>query len=239
MLISVVIPTYNRADVLRRAIDSVLSQNSPLEIWVIDGNSQDTTIAILKSYTDPRIHWISESDTGIYNAMNKGISLANGEWIYFLGSDDVLLPDVLERVTPFLKEENKIVFGNVQFDNGHTMKSFLGKRTIVQNTLHHQSAFYHKTLFDSFRYKEDKKVMSDYELNLIAYMQKMPTTYFSANIAFCSTGGASANWLTGWQETNAIRRCHISTLTNLACSFILGFYYLQKQIRTSLYGHRV
>lgn len=189
MLISIVIPTYNWADILQHAIDSVLSQNAPLELWVIDGNSQDTTIDLLTSYTDSRLHWISEPDTGIYNAMNKGISLAGSDWLYFLGSDDILLPGILEHVTPFFSEENKVVFGNVQFDNGHVMQSFLGKRTILQKTLHHQSAFYHKTLFDSFRYQENKKVMSDYELNLIVYKQRVPVMYLPAAIACCSTGG--------------------------------------------------
>ena len=99
-MISVVICTYNSGEITRRAIESVLNCNyENIECLVIDGASKDGTVNIIKSYVDnPKFRYISESDTGIYNAMNKGWRMAKGEWIHYLGADDELLPNGLHEL---------------------------------------------------------------------------------------------------------------------------------------------
>lgn len=97
-LISIIIATYNAEKTIKRAIDSCLNQKYPYyEILVIDGKSTDNTISILKDEYSQynNIKYISEKDKGIYDALNKGIQLAKGDWIYILGADDELLPDGL------------------------------------------------------------------------------------------------------------------------------------------------
>ena len=92
MKLSIIIPTYNSASVLAKALDSIVKQNfTDWEVLVMDGVSTDNTIKVAQSYNDSRIHIFSEPDKGIYDAMNKGIEKAQGEWLYFLGSDDWLL----------------------------------------------------------------------------------------------------------------------------------------------------
>lgn len=98
--VSVVIPSYNHGSSIEEAICSVINQSYPLvECVVIDGGSTDDTTEILQRY-DSKIHyWTTEKDEGVYDAMNKGIDHASGEFIFFLGSDDILAgPDVLTSV---------------------------------------------------------------------------------------------------------------------------------------------
>ena len=94
-MISVIICTFNSGEITRRAIESVLNCNyENLECIVVDGASNDGTVDIIKSYVgNHKFRYISEPDSGIYNAMNKGWRMAKGEWIHYLGADDELLPD--------------------------------------------------------------------------------------------------------------------------------------------------
>ena len=96
--ISIVTPSYNQGKFIRQTIDSVLSQDYPnLEYFVIDGGSTDDTVEILKSYGD-KIHWVSEKDRGQADAINKGLTLATGDVLAYLNSDDIYLPGALKRV---------------------------------------------------------------------------------------------------------------------------------------------
>src|ERR1700744_4382606 len=90
---TIIIPTFNSEKTLQNALSSILSQNfTEFEILIVDGVSNDNTIKIVKENIekDKRIRFISEKDNGIFDAMNKGIELSLGEWLYFLGSDDRL-----------------------------------------------------------------------------------------------------------------------------------------------------
>ena len=99
MRISLVTPSYNQAEFIRRTIDSVLSQRGDFELdyKVIDGGSTDGTIEILKSYGD-QLSWISERDRGQVDAINRGLRGATGDIVGWLNSDDVLMPGALDRV---------------------------------------------------------------------------------------------------------------------------------------------
>lgn len=98
--ISIITVTYNAASFLEETILSVINQTYPnIEYIIIDGGSKDRTIDIIKKYEDKITYWISESDRGIYDAMNKGISMATGEWVNFMNAGDIFSSDaVLETV---------------------------------------------------------------------------------------------------------------------------------------------
>lgn len=105
MRISVVIPTYNRADVLERAIHSVLSQTfPPLEVIVVDDGSEDHTPELLDQQF-PQVSYLHQANRGVSSARNLGISQARGDWIAFLDSDDEWLPTKLESQHLLLKEQ--------------------------------------------------------------------------------------------------------------------------------------
>lgn len=113
-LVSIVTPSYNQGRFLQRTIESVLRQNySKTEYVVIDGGSKDESSEILKSYGD-RFFWVSEPDNGQTHAINKGLSRLNGEIFAYLNSDDVLLPQAIEKVVRFFQQhpECDMVYGN-------------------------------------------------------------------------------------------------------------------------------
>jgi glycosyltransferase involved in cell wall biosynthesis len=103
--ISVVIPVYNRADVIGRAVDSALNQTvKPEEVIVVDDGSTDNLTGILRKYGD-RVQYISQDNKGPSAARNRGIKAAGGDYIAFLDSDDAWLPDKLEKQIRFIQSE--------------------------------------------------------------------------------------------------------------------------------------
>jgi glycosyltransferase involved in cell wall biosynthesis len=112
-LITIIIPAFNAAVCIREALNSLLQQSfTAFEVLVVDGVSRDNTLAIVQELAerDNRVRFISEKDAGIYDAMNKGIGLAAGEWLYFLGADDALYNEqVLEKVAPVLQQTNALL----------------------------------------------------------------------------------------------------------------------------------
>ena len=96
-LVSIVVPSFNQGQFLRATIDSILSQDyRPLEILVMDGGSRDQSVDVLKSYGEiPELHWVSEKDSGVVEAVNKGFAKARGQVIAIQSSDDTYLPGAI------------------------------------------------------------------------------------------------------------------------------------------------
>ena len=171
---SIIIPVYNAVDSLAETLDSILVQTCKnYEVIIVDGLSTDSTQKIIEEYEkkpDGRLRWISELDKGIYDAMNKGIDMARGDWIYFLGSDDVLYSnDVLEKISNEIGESNPdVISGNVAW--GNTGKIYDGKFSalkLMQENICHQSIFFKKSLFDKFgKYDTKYKVLADHVFNM-------------------------------------------------------------------------
>jgi glycosyltransferase involved in cell wall biosynthesis len=104
-MITIITPSYNRAGMIETAIQSVLSQDYPqVEHIIIDGGSTDGTLDVLKKY--PQLKVVSEPDTGMYDALNKGLDLATGEIITFLNSDDYYAPDVFSKIANIFADKN-------------------------------------------------------------------------------------------------------------------------------------
>ena len=112
---TVITVCYNASATIRETIASVLGQTYPeLEYIVVDGKSTDGTVEVLESIGDARMTFISEKDTGIYNAMNKGLNMASGDYLIFLGADDTFFDQgVLERVAAKLTGHSDVVYGDV------------------------------------------------------------------------------------------------------------------------------
>jgi glycosyltransferase involved in cell wall biosynthesis len=101
LVVSIVTPSYNQGRFLKRTIESVLKQDYPfIEYLVVDGASKDDSVEILESYGD-KFKWLSESDKGQTNAINKGLAKTRGEILGYLNSDDILLPHSIEKVVSF------------------------------------------------------------------------------------------------------------------------------------------
>ena len=118
MLFSIITVTYNAAQWLERTVQSVISQSySNIEYIIIDGNSTDGTIDIIKKYQASITHWVSEPDGGLYEAMNKGLKLASGDYVWFINAGDTLYSgDTVQEIADKLDEKNlpDIIYGETQ-----------------------------------------------------------------------------------------------------------------------------
>lgn len=199
-LFSIIIPTYNSELFLHSAIDSVLKQTySDFEILIIDGASLDNTLNVANSFNDNRIKIYSEKDKGIYDAMNKGIQKSNGEWLYFLGSDDKLYDtEVLADVKSNIKSTNSFIYGNVKIisDTNWAKKGELydGKfdmKKLFKKNISHQAIFYNRNTFVKFGvFNIDYKICADFDYNLKIFSNSTPQ-YINRTIAYFSGGGIS------------------------------------------------
>lgn len=168
-LISIIIPTYNCGHKIEGTLKSVLSQRRELfEIIVVDGLSTDGTVGIVQKYAG-ELKFVSERDGGTYEALNKGIGMASGKYLFFLGAGDCLRDGVLERLAGSLPEEKlAFVYGNVylmkhgRYYGGEFRKSDLRNRNIC-----HQAIFYERTIFNvGGRYESRYRLFADWALNM-------------------------------------------------------------------------
>jgi glycosyltransferase involved in cell wall biosynthesis len=170
LLISIITINYNNHEGLKKTIESVNNQTwQQFEYIVIDGGSTDGSKEYIKSKSDKIDYWISEPDKGIYNAMNKGITKATGEYLLFLNSGDHFFKnDVLFEYHKFLVEKDLIYF-NLNFIDKE--KSWIGKYPrqltfshFISDTLPHPATFIKRQLFEQFGlYDERFKVVSDWK----------------------------------------------------------------------------
>ncbi|MVM38055.1 glycosyltransferase [Spirosoma sp. HMF3257] len=224
--LSVIVVVYNAVSTIEHSLKSILSQAEQVEVIVIDGGSNDGTLAIIRRYESRLSYWISEPDFGIYDAMNKGIARARGNWIYFLGADDQLKEGVLSAILPLLQNTlSKLVYGSVIYDTGKVFNSSLDWKTSLQNTVHHQAAFYHKSLFTDFRYDIRLRIIADYELNLIAWRGKIAAQKMDILVAQCGSNGSSFDTNLSLKETNLVRNKYVGKLTGTILSYILHLKY--------------
>jgi glycosyltransferase involved in cell wall biosynthesis len=193
-LISIITVVRNGAASISETLESVRAQcDADVEHVIVDGASSDGTVEIIKAFQRDRLRWISEPDQGIYDAMNKGISLARGEWFLFLGADDVLadtavLADIF-RARELTKYD--LICGRSSYHGGRRCVPRLDWHTQVFNTIHHQAVFYRRRLFDDFRYRLDIPVIADYEMSFLAYKKGMSVLFLERHVAISGVHGVS------------------------------------------------
>jgi len=168
--LSIITINYNDASGLQKTMNSVMNQSFlAFEYIVIDGNSTDASVATIQSYKDDRLQWISEPDSGIYNAMNKGIVRATGEYLLFLNSGDFLISNtILETIIPKLDSNCSFNSCNLLLDGDNKRVKEHPEQVsfsyIVSNTVSHPSTFIKSEMFVKYgMYNESNKVISDWE----------------------------------------------------------------------------
>jgi len=161
---------------LERCVRSVASVSVEHEHVIIDGASTDGTVELLEKLTKSfaGLKYMSEPDTGIYNAFNKGVEKANGEWIYFLGSDDfVFAPEVFDEIVRSLSVDCDMVVSPVRYSD--KAKQF-GDMRIYRNVLIikpycHQGVIMRKSLLERLDMFDDSyRIAADFKLCLLAHL---------------------------------------------------------------------
>ena len=168
MKVSIITINLNNKEGLEKTIKSVICQTffSEVEYIIIDGGSTDGSVELIESYDKYLAHWISEKDNGIYNAMNKGVTFASGEYCLFLNSGDFLHSnDVIEKIIPDLSKD--IVYGDLNVWDGETSfikryTRFLPKRYFRYDTLPHPSTFIKTSIIKMNPYNTTYKIISDW-----------------------------------------------------------------------------
>lgn len=164
-LVSVIIVTYNAAQTLQKCLDSIYAQTYPaIEIIVIDGNSTDNTPAQLQANTQHIAYWKSEPDDGIYDAMNKAIKYIKGQWVYFLGADDELLPEFSDMARQ-LTDPSAVYYANV-FAEGEKRVGKLNSYQFAKFGPYHQAMIYPKAVFNQHQFDTRYKISADFALTL-------------------------------------------------------------------------
>jgi glycosyltransferase involved in cell wall biosynthesis len=187
MKISLITVCWNAEQFVSQCINSVLSQKyNDVEYIIIDGNSSDATLSIIKSFEKGIVKLVSESDEGIYDAMNKGIALATGDVIGILNADDFLADDtVLERIAEkFIESGADVVYGNLWYVDRTNLKKVIRKwisKPYTKNLFQwgwmpaHPTFYVRREIFKRYGvYNLDFKSAADYEL-MLRFMYKKQT----------------------------------------------------------------
>lgn len=162
-----------------KTLDSILAQAcDDFEVIVVDGASTDGTLDVIKDYAEKfagKLRWISEKDSGIYNAMNKGVKIANGEFLNVIGAGDWIERDALENARKCIEgnPDADAVYGKTRIwdknlQNNHTVQTSVKDLPILP--MQHPSLVYKKTLHDRFwMYDEKYRIVADYVFCIKAF----------------------------------------------------------------------
>lgn len=219
MKISIITINRNNAEGLLRTIRSVVSQtNSDFEYIVIDGGSTDSSVEIIHQYSDKITYWVSESDKGIYNAMNKGILKATADYCLFLNSGDWLYNEqVIQRFIQGVAGSD-LIYGNVVLSNGSgklTVKKYHSfvPYDLVAGTIVHQVIFFKRTLFDKYGfYDESFKIASDWKFCFeTVFIHNCSIEHIDEFVSYYDcTGVSSLMTLQDEKERNEVLNAYLS-----------------------------
>lgn len=230
MKVSLITVTYNSSETLQHTIDSVAKQDhSEIEYLIVDGASKDKTVEVIQSNSNVVSKWISESDRGLYDAMNKGIKLVTGDIVGIINSDDFYhRPDAISEVVKAFQESNaQCVYADVRFvspDNlDKTVRYYHSGRFTPEKFKRgimpaHPTFFTYRENFEKYGYyKTDYKIAADFEL-LVRFLLKHRLSYYYLPIDLMKmrTGGLStkswkSNWIINQEDLRACKENGLKT----------------------------
>lgn len=196
-VISVITAVFNGANSLRTTIDSVVPQlSNKVEYIIIDGGSTDGTQDIIAEYAGHLAFWVSEPDGGIYDAWNKGLARASGQYIGFVGADDVLLPHALHTYLNHIRQRPEIEYWSSKVAFGHMQGRIIGKPWIWNDfrrymTVAHVGSLQRRDLYDRFgTYDTSYRIAGDYEF-LLRAGDNLKAGFIDQVTAMMGDGGVS------------------------------------------------
>lgn len=230
--VTIITATYNAEKYLEETIISVLGQTyGNIEYIIIDGGSNDSTLDILEKYSSKISYWLSEPDQGIYDAWNKAISLARGEWICYVGADDILLPDAIQNYANFINsnegEPFEFICSVVELVNDQL--KFIRKKGKpwdwnsfrVFMTVAHVGSLHHISLYEKYgKYDTNYKIAADYEF-LLRPKSNLKAAFLHKVTAKMRLSGYSNSTIAVFKET---LNAKILTASRLKISCLIEYY---------------
>lgn len=198
-LITVVTVVYNGVGSIEETIINIIQQTySNLEYIIIDGGSTDGTLAVIEKYRDRTSVIKSEPDRGLYDAMNKALEIASGDFLIFMNSGDTFTTSsVLSSFVGKITDRDAVYYGNAYFidkeKNSKTNYSFLANKfSIVFHNICHQTVFYPKSVYQSERYDMIYRLFADWEYNIRLMGKSVKFYHLNEYVACFELGGLSS-----------------------------------------------
>lgn len=242
-VISVITVVYNGENTLEQTFQSVFNQTYPnVEYLVIDGGSKDKTVEIIKAYQSKIDYWISEPDRGLYDAMNKGIAAAKGDYLFFLNADDQFYDNaVLEKMISSFDNAD-VYYGDVMITDAdnkdvglrsevtpHKVPEVLTWKSLKHGMVVSHQAFLVKHSITPV-YDIHYKISAD--IDWMIKVLKLAKTIYNTHliIAKFKTGGSSTQrQKLAWKERYNIFSNHYGSVTNLFNHLFIAVRYLIKK----------
>ena len=222
--VSIIVPTFNSGETIMRCLDSIRKQTfTDYEILIQDGNSIDGTLDLVRAFSESspsvNIRYVQEADSGVYDAMNKAMQRSNGEWLFFLGSDDALHdPEVLARMMLDPRTaDSELVYGNVEFVgdsfgniSGTIYDDHFSLQKLMTKNICHQAIFYKSSLTKKVGYYNTRyPACADWDFNMRCWAQT-EFVFLDVVVSYFYSGGTSSSRLDDkfWSDFGANVRRH-------------------------------
>ncbi len=217
MFLSIITINRNNADGLKKTLDSVAAQTyRNFEHIIIDGASTDTSVEVIKDYLESPAgknvsYWISEPDSGIYNAMNKGIRKATGQYVALLNSGDWYEPDTCKIISEKAEESHyDVYYGLLRYINKNgKCEMVIGQTTemLESSMIAHPTCFVSKSFYSHYLYDEHLKYASDYDFILRIYKAGASFYFIESILTNFNTYGISSSYK-AIKESIKVKRKH-------------------------------
>jgi glycosyltransferase involved in cell wall biosynthesis len=216
-ILTIITVTKNCSSTISKTLESISEiKSNDIEYIVVDGISKDGTLEKLKEYSPVIDLLISESDDGIYDAMNKGVSLASGEYILFLNGDDCIFCEDFELIIKSLKQRTADIYCSqtLAFDANGQSNVLVANKWLLPfyNSIPHPSSFVSRTLLTLYPFRKDLRIAADYDLFLKLFIMRREFKAINIISSMHTRGGASGNVGLSLSEIRLIRREQLGQL---------------------------
>ncbi len=249
MLFSIITVCFNSAKTIRQTFESVLSQScKDYEYWVIDGASTDGTVDIIREYEprfEGRMHWLSEPDKGIYDAMNKGIRLAKGDFLNFLNTDDYYEDNTLGILKKEIENhpDHDVYYGTSRFFDSQGELRIIRENhlRLPKYRVNHQAMWYKRTVFSTFGvYDTSYKISADFHHQIGLFLNSYSFFAFNEVIVNYCKEGYSEKFLAERKKEDRNIRHHYGFISDKEYEMLLAQEKKhENQIKRKIFFHRI
>ena len=239
--LSIVIPNFNSGILLDYTLKSIFSKETSLsfEVLIMDNLSRDNPRQYIENYSAKPILFYTENDGGIYYAMNKGLRLAKGNWLIFLGAGDELLIDTVEKIKFNQMQEYKFIYANTRLlKNNKIYDGEFDLLKLMKRNISHQAIFYNNSIFKELGgFDINFKITADYIFNLKVFLCHFNAIKYVPYVVSCFMfGGLSDRVRDDYFQDNKLAIINRLVLININWRNFIALlrydlFYLQKFIR--------